>query len=176
MWPLAYVYGALNWPTFHSWGLLHGTLFSAWPTLSIVTFLLLGYLPPFHRVEDTSLHIAGLLWGLMLTGFVAVSSHLGTPYSLLIVTAVLVAILSVFVEHNLRLALSVIAPSVFLDMEYLLDLLEPGWDELPLSYWFHTFHDVKNPLIFTSIGWAVGSLVRAILKRRRAAASTTSLE
>ena len=72
MWPLGYLYDVLNWPTFHSWGLLHGGFFSAWPTLSIFTFLALGYVRFFPRVEDTPLWIVGLVWGLLLTGFLGV--------------------------------------------------------------------------------------------------------
>src|SRR5215475_12890398 len=78
MWPLGYVYGMLNWPTFHSWGLMHGGFFSAWPTLSILTYLALGYFPFFALLEDTSLLIVGLVWGLLLAGFFGISSYLSS--------------------------------------------------------------------------------------------------
>ncbi len=43
---------------------------AAWPSLSILAFLALGYLPLFRRVDDTALLIAGLVWGLLLaSGF-----------------------------------------------------------------------------------------------------------
>src|SRR5437667_8128390 len=58
MWPLGYAYVALSLPTFHLWGLMHGTYVAAWPTLSILAFLALGYLPPFRRIDDTALLIA----------------------------------------------------------------------------------------------------------------------
>src|ERR1700741_3628961 len=70
MWPLGYGYAALSLPTFHLWGLSHGTFVAAWPTLSILVFLALGYLPLFPRTDDSALLIGGLVWGLLLaTGF-----------------------------------------------------------------------------------------------------------
>src|SRR5262245_15983178 len=59
MWPLGYAWTALSWPTFHLWGLMHGTFVAAWPTLSILMFLALGYLPSFQRIDDTALLIGG---------------------------------------------------------------------------------------------------------------------
>ena len=106
-WPLAPVYDALNWPTFHSWGQLHGSFFSAWPTLSILTFLALGYVRFFPRAEDTPLLMLGLVWGLLLAGFLNIRVYLSasTTYGLLAATAAVVAILSFFATHRLGLAL-----------------------------------------------------------------------
>src|SRR5262245_30546881 len=119
MWPLGYVYGVLNWPTFHSWGLLHGGFFSAWPTLSIVTFLGLGYVRFFPSVEDTPLLICGLVWGLLLSGFLGIGSYLSASatYGLLAITAAIVAILTFFAKHRLGLTLLAVSPIVFLKME-----------------------------------------------------------
>jgi hypothetical protein len=131
MWPLGYVYGALNWPTFHSWGLLHGGFTSAWPTLSIFTFLALGYVPLFPRIEDTPLLVVGLAWGLLLTGFLGIDAYLSASvrYGLFAVTAAIVAILSFFAKKKLTLTLLVVSPIVFFNMEFLLGLMSPSMRE-----------------------------------------------
>lgn len=122
MWPLGYVYGVLNWPTFHSWGLVHGSFFSAWPTLSIVAFLALGYVPLLPRVEDTPLLIFGLACGLVLTGFLAVPTYqsVSATYGWLAGTAVIVSALSFFARHKLRLTLLVVLPTVCFNLQFLL--------------------------------------------------------
>lgn len=156
MWPLGYVYGALNWPTFHSWGLLHGSFSSAWPTLSILTFLALGYAPAFPRVEDTPLLIVGLIWGLVLTGFLGISAYLSPAahYGLLSVTTAIVAGLSFCAKRRLRLALLVVSPVLFFNMDFLPDLIsEPILEVL------------SNNAIFVLAGWGLGSLARAIVTR-----------
>ena len=169
MWPLGYVYGVLNWPTFHSWGLMHGAFFSAWPTLSILTFLALGYGRLFPPVEDTPLLIVGLAWGLLLTGFLAIGSYLSASatYALLAITAAIVAILTVFARHRLYLPLLVVAPIVLFNMQFLLGLMS-----LPtLGFKFlvydalGAFDKVKQPLIFALIGWGIGSVARASMRR-----------
>src|SRR5262245_18530515 len=90
MWPLGYAYGALRWPTFHSWGLLHGNFFAAWPTLSILTYLALGYLRAFPRIEVPPLLVIGLLWGLLLASGFNIRHALGfeIAYGLLGATTV----------------------------------------------------------------------------------------
>src|ERR1043165_4760950 len=109
MWPLGYAWTALSFPTFHLWGLMHGTFVAAWPTLSILVFLALGYLPFFRRIGDTALLIAGLVWGLLLASGFNIRNALGfeVAYGLLVVTAVVIAVLCLFARHRLRLALLV---------------------------------------------------------------------
>ena len=77
MWPLGYTWTALSLPTFHLWGLMHGTFVAAWPTLSILTFLALGYFPLFRRIDDTALLIGGLVWGLLLASAFNIRNALG---------------------------------------------------------------------------------------------------
>src|ERR1700741_2919478 len=77
MWPLGHAYVALSLPTFHLWGLMHGTFVAAWPTLSILVFLALGYLPFFSRTDDTPLLIISLVWGLLLTSGFNIRNALG---------------------------------------------------------------------------------------------------
>ena len=122
MWPLGYAWAALSWPTFHLWGLMHGTFVAAWPTLSILTFLALGYLPPFRRIDDTALLIGGLVWGLLLASAFNIRNALGfeIAYGLLGATTVVIAILCLFAKHRLPLALLVISPVVFLNLDFLL--------------------------------------------------------
>jgi hypothetical protein len=172
MWPLGYAYGLLNWPTFHSWGLLHRGFFSAWPTLSILTFLALGYVRPFRRVEDTPLLIVGLVWGLLLTGFLGVGAYLSASatYGLLAATAAIVSVLSFFAKHKLGVALLVVSPIIFFNMDFLLGLMSPPMREVLFDSALHAFDEVTRPLIFALIGWGLGSLARAVLKRPPAAA------
>ena len=173
-WPLAPVYDALNWPTFHSWGLLHGSFFSAWPTLSILTFLALGYVRFFPRAEDTPLLMLGLVWGLLLAGFLNIRVYLSasTIYGLLAATVAVVAALSFFATHRLGLALLVVSPIAFFNLEYLLDLISP-METAYLSYAArHALDEFKLPLISALLGWALGSLARATLNRRSAATET----
>src|SRR5262249_47932667 len=112
MWPLGYVWTALSWPTFHLWGLMHGTFVAAWATLSILVFLALGYLQFFRRIDDTSLLIGALVWGLLLASGFNIRNALGyeVTYGLLGVTAVVVAVLCLFARQRLRLALLAISP------------------------------------------------------------------
>src|SRR5262245_47971757 len=154
MWPLGYVYGVLNWPTFHSWGLLHGGFFSAWPTLSIFTFLALGYVRLFPAVEDTPLLIVGLVWGLLLTGFLGIGGASAT-YGLLAITSAIVAILSFFARHRLGLMLLVVSPIVFFKMQFLLGLMSPQLREFKslVGGVLGAFDGVKWPLIFAAIGY-----------------------
>jgi hypothetical protein len=172
MWPLGYLYGVLGWPTFHLWGLMHGGFFSAWPTLSIVTFLALGYVPLFPRLEDTPLLIVGLVWGLLLTGFLGVGVYLSgsATYGLLAVTAAIVGALSFFAKHKLGLMLLAVSPIVFFHMQFLLGLMSSPTPGLLFTYSVQFFDGIKQPLMFAFIGWGLGSLARAILKRPAAAA------
>ena len=166
MWALGYVYGVLNWPTLHSWGLLHGGFFSAWPTLSILTFLALRYVRLFPVVEDTPLLIVGLVWGLLLTGFLGIGGASAT-YGLLAITSAIVAILSFFARHRLGLMLLVVSPIVFFKMKFLLGLMSPQLREFKslLGGVRGAFEGVKWPLIVAAIGYGVGSFARVIVKR-----------
>jgi hypothetical protein len=168
MWPLGYVYGVLHWPTLHTWGLLHGAFFSAWPTLSILTFLALGYVRVFPRVEDTPLLLVGLVWGLLLAGFLGISAYLSASatYALFAVTAAIVSVLSFFARHKLGLAMLVASPVIFSNMDFLLGLMSPPTRELLFYNALFAFDRVKQPVIFALIGLALGSLASAILKRR----------
>ena len=165
MWPLGTIYTALSLPTFHSWGLMHGTFVAAWPTLSILTFLALGYLPPFRRIDDTALSITGLVWGLLLASGFNIRNALGfeVTYGLLGATAVIIAILSFFAGHRLRLALLVIAPVVFLNLDFL--LTPPA---MPAQFFSRATYDLKQlvpPLAFALAGYVLGSLGRATIRR-----------
>src|SRR6185295_12559339 len=102
MWPLGYAYSRLSLPTFHSWGLAHGTFVAAWPTLSILTYLVLGYLPLFRRSDDTPLLVIGLVWGLLLASGFNIRNALGfeVTYGLLGTTAVFIALLSFFAKYR----------------------------------------------------------------------------
>jgi hypothetical protein len=164
MWPLGYAYAALGWPTFHSWGLMHGTFVAAWPTLSILTFLALGYLPSFRRIDDAALLIAGFVWGLLLaTGF-NIRHALGfeIAYGLFGATAMIVAILCFFAEHRLRLALLVISPLVFLNLDLL--LAPPALDQL-LPRAISELKQLLPPVAFSLAGYVLGSLARIVIKR-----------
>src|SRR5262245_36617974 len=165
MWPLGYAYVALSLPTFHFWGLMHGTFVAAWPTLSILAFLALGYLPFFHRVDDTALLIAGLVWGLLLASAFNIRNALGfeIAYGLLGATAVVVALLCLFAKHRLRLALLVISPVVFLNLDLL--LAPPLTLEQWLSRAGYDLRELLPPLAFSLAGYAVGSLARMMIRR-----------
>jgi hypothetical protein len=165
MWPLGYAYGTLNWPTFHSWGLMHGSFFSAWPTLSILVFLFLGYLPQFRRVDDTLLLVAGLVWGLCLAGFFNIRHSLGyeIAYGMLGATAAAVALLCFFAKNRLRLALLVIAPVVFLNLDLLVIPFQHAEQFLPRA--LYDFKELLPPLIVSLVGWALGSAARFLIKR-----------
>jgi len=165
MWPLGYVYVALSLPTFHLWGLMHGTFVAAWPTLSILVFLALGYVPQFPRIDDTGLLIAGLVWGLLLASGFNIRNALGfeVAYGLLAVTAVVIAVLCLFARHRLRLALLVISPVVFLNLDF---LLSPGETlERFLSQATYDLKALLPPLSFALVGYVLGSLVRLVIKR-----------
>jgi hypothetical protein len=164
MWPLGDAYAALGWPTFHPWGLMHGTFVAAWPTLSILAFLALGYLPPFRRIDDTALLIAGLVWGLLLaTGF-NIRHALGfeIAYGLFSATAIIVAVLCIFAKHRLRLALFVVSPLVFLSLDL---LLAPPSREQFLSRAIFYLKQFVPPVAFSLAGYVLGSLVRIVIKR-----------
>ncbi|WP_156433419.1 hypothetical protein [Bradyrhizobium retamae] len=164
MWPLGYAYAALGWPTFHLWGLMHGTFVAAWPTLSILAFLVLGYLQLFRRIDDTALLIAGLVWGLLLASGFNIRHALGfeIAYGLLSATAVVVAALCIFAKHRLRLALLVISPLVFLNLDF---LLAPPALEQFLSRAIFDLKVLLPPVAFSLAGYVLGSLVRVVIKR-----------
>jgi hypothetical protein len=170
MWPLGFAYVALSLPTFHSWGLAHGTFVAAWPTLSILTFLALGYLPLFRRIDDTALLIGGLVWGLLLASAFNIRNALGfeIAYGMLGVTAVVVAILCLFAKHRLRLALLVISPVVFLNLDFL--LTPPATLEQFLSRAKYDLKELLAPLTFALAGYVLGSLARAAIRRSPKAA------
>lgn len=181
MLPLGTLYEVLRWPTFHGWGIMHGAFISAWPTLSIFTFLVLGYMRRFPRVEDTLLLIVGLAWGLVLTGFLTIGSYRSTPasfswilspsttYALLAVTSAIVAVLSFFASHRLRLAALVVSPFVFSKMDFLFVAITPALRPLLFYDVLFALKEITPPLIFALIGWGLGSLASAILKRPPAA-------
>ena len=166
MWPLGYAWTALSFPTFHLWGLEHGTLVAAWPTLSILVFLALGYLPMFRRIDDGALLIGGLVWGLLLASAFNIRNALGfeVTYGLLGVTAVIVAVLCLFAQHRLRLALLVISPIVFLNLDFL--LTPPATLERFLSQATYDLKEIVPPLSFSLAGYALGSLARVMIKRK----------
>jgi len=166
MWPLGYTYAALSLPTFHLWGLMHGTFVAAWPTLSILVFLALGYLPPFRRIDDTALLIGGLVWGLLLASAFNIRNALGyeIAYGLLGATAVIIAVLCLFAHHRLRLALLVISPIVFLNLDFL--LTPPATLESFLAQATYDLKALLPPLAFALAGYAFGSLARAVIRRK----------
>ena len=163
--PLGYAWTALSLPTFHLWGLMHGTFVAAWPTLSIVTFLALGYLPLFQRIDDSALLIGGLVWGLLLASAFNIRNALGVEitYGLLGIMAVGVAILCLFAKHRLRLALLAISPVVFLNLDFLLS--PPATLEQFLSRATSDFREILPPLAFALAGYVLGTLARAVIKR-----------
>ena len=165
MWPLGYAWAALSLPTFHLWGLAHGTFVAAWPTLSILTYLALGFVPFFRRTEDTALLITGLVWGLLLASGFNIRNALGfeVTYGLLGATAVITAILSFFARHRLRLALLVIAPIVFLNLDFL--LTPPATLAKFFSQATYDLKQLLPPLAFALAGYALGSLGRAVIRR-----------
>jgi hypothetical protein len=165
MWPLGYTWTALSFPTFHLWGLMHGTFVAAWPTLSILTFLALGYLPLFRRTDDTALLIGGLVWGLLLASAFNIRNALGyeVAYSLLGVTAAVVAVLCLFARHRFRLSLLAISPVVFLNLDFLLPPA-PSLERF-LSQATYDLKALLPPLSFALAGYVLGSLVRLVIKR-----------
>ncbi len=165
MWPLGYAYSRFSLPTFHSWGLMHGTFVAAWPTLSMLAYLALGYLPPFRRSDDTPLLIVGLVWGLLLASAFNIRNALGfeVTYGLLGATAVIIAMLCLFARYRLRLALLVIAPVVCLNLDFL--LTPPA---MLAQFFARATYDLKQlmpPLAFALAGYALGSLGRAAFRR-----------
>ena len=171
MWPLGYMCGLLHLPTFHSWGLVHGSFFSAWPTLSILIYLSLGYVRSFTRVDDTTLLIVGLAWGLLLAGCFGIRAYLGptTVYGLLALTSAIIGVLSFFARRKLVLALLVVSPLVFFHLDFILGLLSPSvFDSLYVDAMFF-YRDMKWPLIFALIGWGLGSSACILLRRPPAA-------
>ena len=170
MWPLGLAYVALSLPTFHAWGLAHGTFVAAWPTLSILTFLALGYLPFFRRIDETGLLIAGLVWGILLASAFNIRNALGfeIAYGLLGATTVVVAVLCLFAKHRLRLALLVLVPIVFLNLDFLLSPA-PTLDRF-LSQARDDLGEIVPPLAFSLAGYVLGSLARAVIKRSPKAA------
>jgi len=170
MWPLGYAYAALSLPTFHLWGLMHGTFVAAWPTLSILVFLALGYLPFFRRFDDTALLIGGLVWGLLLASAFNIRNALGyeVAYGLLGVTAAIIAVLCLFAQHRLRLSLLAISPVVFLNLDFLFSPA-PTLERF-LSQATYDLKSLLPPLSFSLAGYVLGSLVRSVIRRSPKAA------
>ena len=170
MWPLGQLYTALSLPTFHHWGLMHGSFFAAWPTMSILAFLLLGYLPPFRRVDDTPLLIAGLVWGLLLASAYNIRNALGyeIAHGMLGVTTVLIAVLCFFARQRLRLALIVISPVIFLNLDLL--LAPPPTLAEWLSRAKYDLRGLLPPFASAMAGYVLGRLARAVIKRSPAPA------
>lgn len=163
MWPLGQLYTALSLPTFHLWGLMHGSFVAAWPTLSILAFLLFGYLPPFRRTDDAALLIGGLVWGLLLASAYNIRNALGyeIAHGMLGVTTILIAALCFFARHRLRLALFVISPVVFLNLDL---LLAPSFAEF-LARAKHDLRGLLPPLASALAGYVLGWLARVAIKR-----------
>jgi hypothetical protein len=117
-------------------------------------------------VEDTPLLIVGLVWGLLLTGFLGIGAYLSASatYGLLAVTAAIVAVLSFFARHKLALTLLVVSPIVFFNMQFLLGLMSPPMREFLFDSALHAFYEIQRPLIFALMGWGLGLLGRAFLK------------
>ena len=170
MWPLGYAWTAFSLPTFHLWGLAHGTYVAAWPTLSILTYLALGYLPLFRRTDDTALLIVGLVWGLLLASGFNIRNALGfeVTYGLLGATAVLIAVLCFFARHRLRLALLVISPVIFLNLDFL--MLPAATSGGFLSQATRDLRGLLPPLGSALVGYVLGTLARAAIKRSPKAA------
>jgi hypothetical protein len=170
MWPLGYAWTALSWPTFHSWGLMHGTFVAAWPTLSMLVYLALGYLPPFQHIDDTPLLIGGVVWGLLLASAFNIRNALGfeIAYGLLGATTLVIAVLCLFAQHRLRLALLVILPIVFLNLDFLL-APAPTLERF-LSQATYDLKELLPPLAFSLAGYVLGSLARRMIKRSPASA------
>ena len=168
MWPLGQLYTALSLPTFHHWGLMHGSFVAAWPTLSILAFLLLGFLPPFRRVDDTALLIGGLVWGLLLASAYNIRNALGyeIAHGMLGVTTALIAVLCFFASQRLRLALLVISPVVFLNLDL---VLAPSLAEF-LSRARYDLRGLLPPFTSAIAGYVLGRLARAVIKRSPAPA------
>lgn len=166
MWPLGSTWTALSLPTFHTWGLAHGTYVAAWPTLSILVYLALGYLPLFRRTDDTALLIVGLVWGLLLASGFNIRNALGfqVTYGLLGVTALLITMLCLFAQRRLRLALIAISPVIFLNLDFL--LTSPATLESFASQATYDLKQILPPLAFALAGYALGSLVRIMIKRK----------
>jgi hypothetical protein len=165
MWPLGYAYAALSLPTFHLWGLMHGTFVAAWPTLSILVFLALGYLPFFRRIDDTALLIGALVWGLLLASAFNIRNALGyeVAYGLLGVTAAVIAVLCLFAQRRFRLSLLTISPVVFLNLDFLFSPA-PTLERF-LSQATSDLKALLPPLSFSLAGYVLGSLVRLVIKR-----------
>jgi len=162
--PLGYVYDALRLPTFQTYGLLHGSFLSAWPVLSTLSFLALGYVPPFRRIDDTPLLIADLLWGLILASFFYHRSYIGaaTTYGLLGATVVVVAMSCFFAKHRLRLVMVVMLPIVFLNEDLLLSPPRT-FDQWSLAA--YRLRDFLEPLGASLGGYVLGSLARVAIRR-----------
>jgi len=82
---------------------------------------------------------------------------------LLAVTAVVIAVLCLFARHRLRLALLVISPVVFLNLDFLLSP-EPTLERF-LSQATYDLKALLPPLAFALAGYVLGSLVRLVIKR-----------
>ena len=117
-----------------------------------------------------ALLIGGLVWGLLLASGFNIRNALGfeVTYGLLGATAIVIAILCLFAQHRLRLALLVISPVVFLNLDFL--LTPPATLEQFLSQATYDLKQILPPLAFALAGYALGSLGRAVIKRSPKAA------
>ena len=120
--------------------------------VDLLTFLALGYVRPFPRVEDTPLLIVGVVWGLLLTGFFGIHTYLSASatYGWLAVTTAIAAMRTFFARHKLRLTLLVLSPIVSFSTQF-------GAPAPPTRGFL--------PLIFALIGWGIGSVAHAIVKQ-----------
>jgi hypothetical protein len=120
----------------------------------------------FRRVDDSALLIGGLVWGLLLASAFNIRNALGfeVTYGLLGVTAVIVAVLCLYAQHRLRLALLVILPIVFLNLDFL--LTPPATLERFLTQATYDLKELVAPLSFSLAGYVLGSLVRVMIKRK----------
>jgi hypothetical protein len=115
---------------------------------------------PRHPAPDI-----GVVWGLLLASGFNIRNALGfeVTYGLLGATAIIIAILGFFAGHRLRLALLVIAPVVFLNLDFL--LTPPA---TLAEFFSRATYDLKAllpPLAFSLAGYVLGSLGRSVIRR-----------
>ena len=160
MFPLGFLFGAMNWPTFHSWGLMHGGFFSAWPTLSLVSFATLSLVPWFRPISDAPLLAIAALVGLGITSALVVADSGGqfrVPVALAGVTVACSALLCYFARRRWLVALVIALPMAFFDSQFLLMSVDSI-----LSYLRFNFLRVTTPIIVAAF---IGLGVAYVAKR-----------
>jgi hypothetical protein len=143
---------------------MHGAVFSAWPTLSLLTFLALGYVKQYTRFEDTSLLLAATLWGLLLTGFPGATEGLDGQrqfYGLLAGTAAIIGVLCFFARQKILIPLFVILPTIFLQLQFIVFASPRHAVEFLRE---EAFDAIGVPLSFSFVGYVLGSMVRGLVR------------